>query len=264
MRRTLLLSFILFVGAFVQANTVLAEPTQDPTIKAVLFDTFGTVVDWRGTMLDEFTALFKQKGIDDGMCDTFVTSWVQAYAENMRAVNEGRIPFATVDELNQMALDKTLQAYDWFERFSSEERHRMWSVWHRLRPWPDSVSGLNELKKQRIIGTLSNGNIKLLIDLSKQAHLDWDVIFAGDLFGHYKPNPFVYQHAAKLLNLDPAEILLVASHKYDLDAARACGFKTAYIFRPLEFGAVRDDQLADEHEYDFVTTGIDQLADMLR
>ena len=244
------------------ANQV--DLNQHGEIKAVLFDTFGTVVDWRGTMLKEFNPLFKEKKITGLNTELFVEAWVYAYADKMSEISEQKIPFATVDVLNKIALDNTLKSYGIFEKFTAEERNNMWMIWHRLEAWPYSVAGLNELKKNYIIGTLSNGNVKLLIDLSKNAKLDWDVILSGELWQRYKPDPLVYQHTAKLLNLNPAEILLVASHKYDLEAAKKCGFKTAYIFRPLEFKELTEDQIAHEHEFDFILTDLSELTDLLK
>jgi 2-haloacid dehalogenase len=260
----IILYFMFCTCAYSTESSQALNKKQNTAIKAVLFDTFGTVVDWRGTMITEFSVLFKKKKITEVTCETFIEALVSAYAENMSKISEHKIPFATVDELNKIALEETLKSYNIFEKFTEKERHNMWMVWHRLNAWPDSAPGLVQLKKHFIIGTLSNGNIKLLVDLSKRAKLDWDVILSGEIFSRYKPDPLVYQSAAKLLNLNPSEILLVASHKYDLEAAHQCGFKTAYIFRPLEFGTVQPDQIAHDNEFDFVTTSITQLAALLR
>ncbi len=234
---------------------------KDP-IKAVLFDIFGTVVDWRGTMVKEFSSLFLQKGITDIDCEAFVESWVTAYSQNMSDISEDKKPFAIVDELNKIALDHTLDQYHITDRFSDVEKEHMWMIWHRLEPWPDSISGIDKLKKQFTIGPLSNGNIKLLEDLAKHAHLNWDVILSGERFRRYKPDPSVYQMAAEALQLKPSQILLVASHPYDLKAAQLCGYKTAYINRPLEFRTVKEKK--EEDQFDFVTDSIDTLADTLQ
>ena len=233
-------------------------------IKAVLFDIFGTVVDWRGTMVKEFSGLFSQKGIMDVNCEEFVEIWVSAYSKNMCEISEGKRSFTIVDELNKIALNETLQKYNIADKFTDEETEQMWMVWHRLEPWPDSVFGIDKLKKQFIIGPLSNGNIKLLEDLSKHIKLEWNVILSGEHFRCYKPNPLVYQNAAQELKIEPSEILLVASHKYDLKAAQECGYKTAYIFRPLEFRTVKEGQEPIEHEFDFVLSSIDDLAETLK
>lgn len=263
MLRKISLFFTLCTSILFTSSNFATTTHQHTPIKAVLFDVFGTVVDWHGTMLQEFITLFHQKEITDVTSEEFVEAWVDAYAENMSQISEGKAPFETVDALNRVALDNTLEKYHLLEKFTDSERQQMWLIWHRLTPWPDSVPGLNKLKESFIIGTLSNGNVKLLVDLSKFAKLDWDVILSGEFIGHYKPNPLVYQNAAKILNLDPSEILLVASHQYDLKAAQKCGYKTAYIFRPLEYGAPINDQIADDKAYDFTTTSIEKLADVL-
>ncbi len=240
------------------------DEAQQGCIKAVLFDIFGTVVDWRGTMVSEFSGLFNQKGIADINCEDFVETWVNAYSNNMHEISEGKKPFALVDELNRIALNETLQKHNIIDQFTDEEKTQMWMIWHRLEPWPDSILGIDKLKAQFLIGPLSNGNIRLLEELSKKAKLKWNVILSGEHFGCYKPNPVVYQTAARELKLEPSEILLVASHKYDLKAAQACGYKTAYIFRPLEFRAIEEGQEPTEGEFDFVTTSIDDLAEALK
>ena len=241
-----------------------SDVLQKDCIKAVLFDIFGTVVDWRGTMVKEFRDFFSQKGIIDVNCEEFVEIWVNAYSKNMREISEGNRSFTLVDELNIIALTETLLKYNIADKFTDEETKQMWMVWHRLEPWPDSVFGITKLKKQFKIGTLSNGNIKLLEDLSKNAKLEWNVILSGEHFRCYKPNPLVYQNAAIELKMEPSEILLVASHKYDLKAAQECGYKTAYIFRPDEFRTVEAEQEPMDHEFDFVINSIDELAETLK
>jgi 2-haloacid dehalogenase len=254
-------------GFFSDSRSAIKEDSSispDDCIQFILFDVFGTVVDWRGTMVQEFAILFEQKGISQVQCDEFIEIWVNAYSDNMKNISEGASDFATVDELNKIALNQTLLHYQIDNKFSEDERAHMWMIWHRLEPWPDSVSGLNKLKELFKIGTLSNGNIQLLADLSKNAHLEWDIILSGELFGCYKPNPMVYQSAARELALNPSEILLVASHKYDLEAAQQCGYKTAYIYRPFEFNTIKEEQIPRDNEFDFVAEGIDGLAEQLR
>lgn len=229
----------------------------------ILFDVFGTLVDVRGTMIREFNLLFMHEGITHISCEEFTEAWINAYSDNMKNICEGRSSFATVDGLNKFALDKTLEQFQIYNEFNEHEREHMCLIWHRLTPWPDSVSGIIQLREEFNIGTLSNGNIQLLKDLSKQAAIEWDALLSCELFGCYKPNPFVYKRAAEILKLDPSEILLVASHKYDLEAARGCGFKTAYIFRPLEFRTIELEQFPRDNEFDFVAVGIDDLAERL-
>lgn len=215
-------------------------------------------------MVKELAMLFRQKGIQNVDCEDFVEIWVNAYSKNMKNISEGKSLFATVDELNKNALNITLEKYSIYNKCTEFERDQIWIVWHRIEPWPDSVSGINKIKEQFKTGTLSNGNIQLLEDLSKNVKLEWDIILSGELVRCYKPNPLVYQYATKELKLKPSEILLVASHKYDLEAAKQCGYKTAYIFRPLEFKTVTNEQIPRKNEFDFVIEGIDDLAEKLR
>tara|TARA_B100000949_G_C14205569_1_gene417938 strand:- start:165 stop:1013 length:849 start_codon:yes stop_codon:yes gene_type:complete len=229
-------------------------------IKAVLFDVFGTVVDWRGSMVTAFNVLFEQKKVTNISAETFVLSWVKAYSDNMTLISDGKKKFATVDVLNKQALDDTLKYYHIYHQFSDHDRLKMWRLWRNLKPWPDSLKGINLLKTQMRVGTLSNGNVSLLQDLSHNVGIEWDIIISGETFRRYKPDPKIYLSAANMLHLKPNEILLVASHKYDLVAASKSGYKTAYIFRPKESSTLSPDQLPKKNEFDFVVNGIDELA----
>lgn len=247
---------------FAKHNTTQGlKATSNHCIRAVLFDVFGTVVDWRRTMVKAFSDIFAKKGIKNITSDGFVEAWVNAYSENMQKISEGERPFVIVDELNKLALNELLEKYGIFDKFTNEEKKQMVMVWHRLKPWPDSISGINKIKELFITGTLSNGNIKLLEDLSKNANLQWDVILSGESFSCYKPDSSVYQNAAKALKLKPLEILLVASHRYDLLAAQQCGYQTAYIFRPLEFTTIQEKP--KDGEFDFLVDSLDELAEQL-
>ena len=155
---------------------------QKGCIKAVLFDIFGTVVDWRGTMVKEFIGLFNHKGIIGVDCEEFVEIWVSAYSKNMHEISAGNRSFALVDELNIIALNETLLKYNIADKFTQEEAEQMWMIWHRLDPWPDSVFGINELKKQFKTGTLSNGNIQLLEDLSKKQSSNGVLLYQMNIF----------------------------------------------------------------------------------
>jgi 2-haloacid dehalogenase len=242
---------------------VMGFSSEQTQIRAVLFDVFGTVVDWHGTLIDELDQQLKIKNMTHVSSEAIVQDWVEAYSANMRNINKGLAPFETVDVLNQKALDKTLEKYGILNQFSLAQRNHMWMTWHRLKPWPDAVEGIDKIKNKYIVGPLSNGNVRLLIDLSKHANLHWDVILSGEMLGYYKPNLHVYRNAAKILNLKPSEILLVASHPYDLKAAQQCGFKTAYIYRPHEFGVVAKKQDVKKNDFDFSVTSITELAGML-
>lgn len=231
--------------------------------KAILFDTFGTVVDWRGSMVTSLNQAFKQKKITHIRSEDFADAWAGSYADSIDAINTGDAPFVTVDVLNLRSLQKLLETYQVSDKFTQAETEELAMIWHKLDAWPDAKEGLKSLRKSLIVGTLSNGNVRLLVDLSKYNHLTWDMHFSGESIGKYKPEPSVYLAAARMLNLEPKDIILAASHKYDLKAAQALGFKTAYLFRPHEFGETRDGQWPIAGEFDYVVEGIDEIAKKL-
>ena len=205
------------------------------SVKALVFDTFGTVVDWRTSVTLEIQQLAKQKGFEvDGA--KFADAWRAGYAPAMSRVRTGDLPWTRLDTLHRMILDKILVDFK-ITGLSESEIDTLNHAWHRLRPWPDSVSGLTRLKKRFIIAPLSNGNIALMTNLAKFAGLPWDCILGAELARHYKPDPEVYQSAADFLDLKVGEIMMVAAHLADLKAAKSVGLKTAFVPRPLEYGS---------------------------
>ena len=207
----------------------MATASSAVQVRALVFDVFGTVVDWRSSVAAEVRALGWP--VDP---PAFADAWRAGYAPAMQAVREGRLPWMNIDGLHRRILDGLLA-----ERGLAPpeaEVAELNLVWHRLAPWPDSVTGLQRLKARYPVCTLSNGNLRLLLDMARHAGLPWDTLFSAELFGHYKPDPEVYLGAARLLDLPPAQVLMVAAHPSDLRAAAACGLKTAYVPRPLERG----------------------------
>ena len=211
----------------------MATPTSRKAPVAILFDVFGTVVDWRGSIVRELGRIGRARGVraDWG---AFADAWRAGYRPAMNRVRRGEVPWRPLDDLHMQMLPDLLQRFGL--RLQRREAEALNRVWHRLAPWPDARRGLVRLKRGCIVGTLSNGNMALLIDLSKAARLPWDCLFSAELFRHYKPDPEVYRGAAALLALRPAEVMLAAAHKDDLAAARRCGMQTAYVRRSLEFG----------------------------
>ena len=198
-------------------------------VRALVFDVFGTVVDWRSSVAAEVRALGWP--VDPA---AFADAWRAGYVPAMQAVRDGRLPWMHIDALHRRILDALLA-----ERGLAPpeaEVAELNRVWHRLAPWPDSVAGLQRLKQRFPVCTLSNGNVSLLLDMARHAGLPWDTIFSAELFGHYKPDPEVYLGAARLLDVPPEQVLMVAAHPSDLRAAAVCGLKTAYVPRPLERG----------------------------
>lgn len=203
-------------------------------VKALTFDVFGTVVDWRGSIIREGELLAARKGLDVDW-PAFADAWRAGYAPAMDRVRKGELPWTPIDLLHRMILDSLLDRFSLSGLCEAEKNH-LNLAWHRLMPWPDAVGGLNRLRARFVVATLSNGNVSLLVDMAKNAGLPWDAVLSAELFGHYKPDPEAYLGAARLLGLPPHEVMMVAAHPSDLRAAKAAGLKTAYVPRPLEFG----------------------------
>src|SRR5664279_1429803 len=230
-------------------------------IKAIVFDTFGTVVDWRSSITADFRAFGKQKAIDIPW-EAFVDEWKTAYKPGMDAVRSGDWPWTKVGKIYRSKLNAILPKYG-IDTLTEDEKIYLNRAWHRLNPWPDSVAGLIRLKKQYVIATLSNGDVECLVDMARNAGLPWDVILCAEIFRHYKPDPEVYLGAIELLNLKPHEIMLVAAHNYDLRAARSHGMRTGFVVRPTEYGPNQGTDLRAEEDWDVVANNFFGLADAL-
>jgi len=203
-------------------------------IRALSFDVFGTVVDWRGSLIREGQLLEKRHGVKADWAK-FADAWRAGYHPAMDRVRRGELPWTHIDTLHRMILDDLLPKFS-LSGLSEAEVENLNRAWHRLTPWPDAVPGLNRLRGRYVLATLSNGNVSLLVDMAKNAGLPWDCVLSSELFAHYKPDPEVYQGAARLLKLEPEELMMVAAHPSDLKAAQRQGLKTAYVPRPLEYG----------------------------
>jgi 2-haloacid dehalogenase len=230
-------------------------------IKAIVFDTFGTVVDWRSSIAADFRAFGRRKAIDVPW-EAFVDEWKTAYKPGMEAVRRGDWPWTKVGEIYRSKLDAILAKYG-VDTLTEDEKIYLNRAWHRLNPWPDSVAGLVRLKKQYVISTLSNGDVDCLVDMARNAGLPWDLILCAEIFRHYKPDPEVYRGAIELLNLKPHEIMLVAAHNYDLRAARSHGMRTGFVPRPTEYGPDQRTDLTAEDDWDVVANDFLGLADAL-
>ncbi len=201
-------------------------------VRALAFDVFGTVVDWRSTVIREGEALGRAKGLRVDWA-AFADAWRDGYGPAMNRVRQGELPWKTIDELHRMNLDDLLDRFG-IEGLSEPEKDGFNRVWHRLDPWPDSVAGLLKLKEKFTVATLSNGNVALLVNMANRAGLPWDAVLSAELAGHYKPDREVYLKAASLLGLPPGEVMMVAAHKEDLRAAAGAGLRTAFVPRPQE------------------------------
>jgi 2-haloacid dehalogenase len=233
-------------------------------MRAALFDVFGTVVDWRNGVardVDAFTARHAISGIDP---HAFADAWRRRYSPSMEEVRSGRRPFERLDVLHFESLQATLVEFKLDPKdFADAELRDMNHAWHRLDPWPDVLTGLQQVKSSLIIAPLSNGNVSLLLNMAKRAGIPWDAILGAEVVAAYKPMPESYLKTASLLDLPPSEIVMVAAHNGDLAAARACGFHTAFVPRPTEHGPLQTTDLKPEQNWDFVAPDFKALAQQL-
>ena len=206
------------------------QTLSESSIKVLAFDVFGTVVDWHSSIASEVLAIHPHV---DG--DAFALAWRAGYVPAMRRVMSGELGWTLIDDLHRIILDDILETFG-MTSLTEAQRQHLNLAWHRLDPWPDVVTGLSRLKTKFTITTLSNGNIGLLTNMAKRAGLPWDCVLSAEVFKAYKPDPATYLGVAKVFNIAPEQVMLVAAHQDDLEAARNCGLNTAYIERPFEFG----------------------------
>ncbi|CAN5683955.1 haloacid dehalogenase type II [soil metagenome] len=238
-----------------QIQPVQTRPGQ---IQALVFDVFGTVVDWRGSIVHEGKEWNHEQGgdVDWG---AFADAWRAEYRPAMNRVRSGQLEWTDLDGLHALTLEQVADQFGL--KLNPADTQRLHSVWHRLKPWPDSVEGLTRLRQKYVIATLSNGNVRLLVDMAKHAGLPWDCVLSAELARRYKPDPEVYLLAAELLSLPPERVMMVAAHADDLQAARALGLRTALVRRPLEHGP---DGVAEEDPgADITADDLVDLADQL-
>lgn len=232
-------------------------------VKALTFDVFGTVVDYRGTIIHEGERLNRAKGLHVDWAE-FADAWRARYYPSMDRVMQGALPWTNLDALHRQSLDKLLREFAISERFSEDEKDQLNRVWHRLQPWPDAIPGLTHLRKRFTLATLSNGNIALLVDMAKYSALPWDCVLSTELAQAYKPDPRPYQLAIKLLGLRNHEVMMVAAYQYDLRAAQAQGMQAAFVSRPLlEHGPDNVPDLTPDPAFQIVATDFMDLAQQL-
>jgi 2-haloacid dehalogenase len=227
-------------------------------VQALLFDVFGTVVDWRSSLIDDLGRFGAGKGVKADWA-AFADDWRGLYQPAMDEVRTGRRTWTILDVLHRESLDKLLVKYA-LTGLSEADKDHVNKVWHRLKPWPDTVEGLRRLKSRYIIGTLSNGNVGLLTRMAKHAGLPWDVVLGAETARAYKPLPQAYLASAELLNLAPSQVMLVAAHNGDLAAAAECGLRTAFVARPAEYGPHQKRDFKADRDWDVVTDSFTVLA----
>ena len=231
------------------------------TVKALIFDTFGSVVDWRGSIIAEGEAWGKTKGLKVDWAH-FADRWREGYRPAMNKVRKGELPWTKLDALHRMILEQILPEFG-ITGLTEEEKDHWNRVWHRLKPWPDSVPGLARLKKKYTIAPLSNGNVALLLNMAKHSGLPWDMIFSAELARHYKPDPEAYQSVPALLRVRPGEVMLVAAHNGDLVAASRQGLRTGFVARPTEYGPHQSRDFKADHAFDVVARDFLHLAEQM-
>jgi len=230
-------------------------------VEVLLFDVFGTVVDWRTSLQRWFQSFGREHNLEADWAG-LVDDWRAAYEPSMARVRRGERPYVTLDTLHRESLDALLPQYG-LQNVLESDRHQMARAWRWLDPWPDSVSGLTRLKCKYVIGTLSNGGLGVLVDMAKHAALPWDAVLSADLFQRYKPDAAVYLGAADLLARPTSALMLVAAHNYDLAAARSHGYRTAFVARPAEYGPRQKKDFGPEDAWDHAATSLEELAEMM-
>lgn len=226
-------------------------------VRALVFDVFGTVVDWRGSIIQEVQATWPW--LDAA---AFADAWRSGYVPAMDRTRRGEIAWTNIDGLHRTILDEIRPRFGLGD-LSEPEVDRLNRVWRRLNPWPDVVSGLQRLKARHVIATLSNGNTSLLVNMAKHAGLPWDCVLSAELFQQYKPDPEVYQGAARLLGFERDEVMMVAAHPGDLVAAQRAGLRTAYVARPLEWGEGGYREPVGDAVFDITAADFNALASAL-
>jgi 2-haloacid dehalogenase len=226
-------------------------------VEALLFDTYGTLVDWRTSVRDELAALGRARGLAHDW-DAFLDAWKACYRPGMDAVNRGEAPWTTIEAIYRRRLVELLAARA--ITLTDEDVEHVTLVWWRLRPWPDTVPGLTRLKRRAIIAPLSNASFAGMVHLARFAGLPWDCVITAENARRYKPHPDVYRTALTLLGLAADRVMMVAAHNYDLAAAQALGLRTAFVPRPLEYGPGQTTDLVAEGKWDVVVDSVEELA----
>jgi 2-haloacid dehalogenase len=226
-------------------------------VRALVFDVFGTVVDWRGGVAREVRRLLGLSVDAAALAD----DWRGRYVPSMERVRSGELPWTPLDDLHRGSLDAVLTDAG-LASVPTDVREELVLAWHRLDPWPDVLPGLRRLSRSYVLAPLSNGNVALQVDLARRSGLPWDCVLGAEVVRHYKPDPEVYDSAPQLLAVPPSSVVMVAAHLDDLAAARARGLRTAYVHRPDEFGGLRVPPSADP-DADLSVASFEELASAL-
>jgi 2-haloacid dehalogenase len=229
-------------------------------VRALIFDVFGTLVDWRSSIAREARTILSPLGVAIDW-EAFADAWRARYPLAMEEVRSGRLPFSTLDLLHRRNLDVVLGALD-LDRVDEAARTQLNLAWHRLDAWPDATPGLARLRARFLLAPCSNGNISIMVDLARRNGWHWDAILGAEIARDYKPKPVVYLSAAAALGCAPQETMMVAAHSYDLAAAAATGLRTAFVARPDEDGPGKGER-APAGPVDLSAASLADLADRL-
>ena len=227
-------------------------------VKALIFDVFGTVVDWRGSIIEQCAAFGQARGIERDWA-AFADAWRGKYRPFMDKVRTGELPWTNLDALHRMALEEVLAEFA-IDGLTDGEKAEVNFFWHRLRPWADAAPGLYRLKHRYIIAPMSNGNIALMTNMAKNGGLPWDCILGAEVARHYKPDPESYLTAVALLGLAPEQVMMTAAHQGDLLAAQKVGLRAGFVPRPMEHGPDVTPDPTPDPSFDVVATDFTDLA----
>ena len=232
------------------------------TIRALLFDTVGTLLDWRGGLIAQVHAWGAAHGIAADW-PGLVDAWRLDFVFSIAKVRAGERDWADQDQLQRESMVRLAPQFG-VPGLRGDALEELVRMWHELPPWPDSVAGVEKLRSRYIVAPLSNGHVAMLVPLAKAAGITWDAVLGADIFRHYKPDPETYLGAAALLGCEPAEMMLVACHPSDLDAAAECGLRTCYVSRPLEYGPGRMVEATPaEGHFDLMVGNLLELAEVM-
>lgn len=231
-----------------------------PAVRALLFDVFGTCVDWRTSVARQAAELGRARGVEGVSWEAFADAWRARYQPQMETVRSGARPWVNLDVLHREALDEVVEQLGLAGALDAADRDALTRAWHRLDPWPDTVPGLTRLRARYIVAPNSNGHVALMVGLSRAAGLPWDAILGAETAGAYKPLPAAYLRNVALLGLEPGEAMMVAAHNDDLVAARACGLRTGFVARPTEYGPAQATDLEPAADWDVVAEDLTDLA----
>lgn len=241
---------------------MMGDLREDESMKALIFDVFGTVVDWRTGVANVAREMFDERAIETDPFE-FAVAWRAEYHPSMERVRSRKRDYVPLDVLHRENLDRVLADFGLADRFDEASRSEFNRAWEKLPPWPDSVPGLAALKKTYAIGPCSNGSIALMTWLARFGGLPWDVILGADIARTFKPEPQTYLASVAALGLEPSEVMMVAAHNRDLEAARRAGLKTGFIHRPKEHGPGQTSDLSATSDWDVVADDMLNLGEKL-